>query len=140
MVEADTGHVSGGGGGGVITLGTVYLLGLIIGGCVKLVSVAVTELCDYFDDYSVSVVTDPSSASDYLESEVEPIETRSVSTTVTLASPHRKTNGSKTRTNDKHTRVRSGSPKNRAKQKSGWKYRGNKSGGPIDLTPVDEIQ
>ena len=99
---------------------------------------------DYFSDgYSVPVVpadTIPSSASDYLESEVEPIETQSVSTTVTLASPHRKTNGSKTRTNDKHTGVRSGSQKNRAKQKSGWKYRGNKKGGPIDLTPVDEIQ
>ena len=43
-------------------------------------------------------------------------------------------NGSRKKTNDKHTRLRPGSQNNKAKQKSNFKYRGNKRRGPIDTT------
>ncbi len=58
-----------------------------------------------------------------------------VITGTVLYAVHRKKNGSKAKTNDTHTNVRSGSQKNKAKQKPGWEYKGNKKDGPTDYTP-----
>ena len=54
---------------------------------------------------------------------------------VNCVSPHRTTkNGSKNRTNDKHTKKRPGSQKDKAKSGKKWQYRGNKRNGPVDMT------
>ena len=50
------------------------------------------------------------------------------------ASEHTKRRGSKKKTNDKHTKKRSGSLKDKAKSKPDWEYRGGRRRGPIDLT------
>ena len=67
---------------------------------------------------------------------IEYVSTLDAVTTITYEASHRKRNGSKKKTNDKHTNKRSGSTKDKAKNKAGWEYRGNKKHGPIDYTPI----
>ena len=67
---------------------------------------------------------------------IEYVSTLDTVTTITYEASHRKRNGSKKKTNDKHTNKRSGSTKDKAKNKAGWEYRGNKKHGPIDYTPI----
>lgn len=49
------------------------------------------------------------------------------------ASEHTKRSGSKKRTNDKHTKKRPGSLKDKAKSKPDWEYRGGRRRGPNDF-------